>query len=133
MPIFQTKREYSKEVLYFCGSSKDWDNLIIKNSTLAKETFVCDPKPPKYPKHIKIIRSIDTAHRFLLGFSSKQDSIVFINAERNSNFNLEDNPFWSRTDCLVFKISIRQLMSLLKSGFLEINCRRNISKLRIYN
>ena len=133
MPIFQTKREYNNEVLYFCGSSKDWDNLIIKNSMLVKETFVCDPNPPKYyPKNIKVIRSIDTAHRFLLGFGG-ENSIVFINAERIPNFNNANNPFWNRMDCLVFKVNIKQLTSLLKSGLLEISCRRSISKVRLYN
>lgn len=134
MPIFQTKREHNNEILYFCGESKDWDNLIIKNSALAKETFVCDPNPPKYyPKHIRVIRSTDTAHRFLLGFNNRKDSIIFINAERSYNFNLEDNPFWTRTSCLVFKVSIKQLTPLLKSGFLEVSCRRNIGKLRVYS
>ena len=133
MPIFQTKKECSKEILYFCGDSKDWDNLIIKNSALAKETFVCDPSPSKYyPKHIKLIRSIDTAHRFLLGFGG-ENSIVFINTERISNFDNASNPFWNRTNCLVLKLNIKQLTPLLKSGFLEISCRRSIGKLRIYN
>lgn len=132
MPIFQTKNEYRKEVMYFCGNYQDWNNLIIKNSAVNKEVFVCDPKPPKYPEHIKVIRSLDTAHRFLLGFGG-ENSIVFINAETMLNFQNVNNPFWNRTNCLIFKISIRQLVPLLKSGLLEISCRRSIGELRIYN
>ncbi len=133
MPIFQPKNAYSKEILYFCGSSQDWDKLIIKNSIAAKDVFVCDPCPhTHYPKHIKIIRSIDTAKRFLLGFGGT-NSIVFINAERNPKFSNTDNPFWNRTDCMVIKMSIKQFVPLLKSGFLEISSKRRIRNFKFYS
>ena len=133
MPIFQPKNTYRKETLYFCGNSQDWNNLIVKNSVAAKDVFLCDPCPcAKYPKHIKVIRSIDTAKRFLLGFGGT-NSIVFINAEQIPKFSDTDNPFWNRTDCMVIKISIRQLVPLLKSGFLEISSKRRIKSLKFYD
>lgn len=133
MPIFQPKRAYSKETLYFCGSSQNWDNLIIKNSLIAKDVFVCDPcLCTKYPKHIKVIRSMDTTKRFLLGFGGAS-SIVFINAERNPKFANADNPFWNRTNCMIIKMNIKQLIPLLKSGFLEISSKKNIRYLRFYS
>ena len=132
MPIFQTNEQSYKEVLYFCGNSQDWDNLIIKNSLAAKDVFVCDPTlSTQYPKHVKVIRSIDTAHRFLLGFGGR-NSIVFINTERIMDFKNVRDLFWNRTNLLIFKMNIRQLSPLLKSGFLEISSRRSINRLRIY-
>lgn len=133
MPIFQPKQAYVKETLYFCGSSQDWDNLIIKNSLIAKDVFVCDPcLCVKYPKHIKVIRSMDTARRFLLGFGGA-NSIVFINAERNPKFADTDSPFWNRTNCMIIKMNIKQLVPLLKSGFLEVSSKKNIRYLRFYS
>ena len=132
MPIFQLKKDYKKEVLCFCGSSEDWDSLIIKNSLAFKDVFVCDPSVcTRYPKHVKVIRSVDTARRFLLGFGGT-NSIVFINAEQNPKFTDVDNLFWSRADCMVLKMSIKQLIPLLKSDFIEMSSKKDIKHLRFY-
>ena len=134
MPIFQTKKRYRKTLLYFCGNSEEWDNLIVKNSRYNKEVYVCEPSlAVKYPSGIKVIRSLNTARRFVLGLSPESNAIVFVNATKDPRLTDENtDPFLVRVKYLVRRLNIDRIAELLKSGFIDIGCRRNIGNLKVY-